>query len=69
LAEDYQEIWPPWSRCDFVEGSVPLGVGFEVSDTQARIVADGLFLMPADPDIELSAPLPVPCLPALVIMN
>ena len=42
-----------------------LGRGFEVSDVQARCsVSLSLFLLPADPDVELSAPSPAPCLSA-----
>lgn len=32
-----------------------VGTGFEVLDAQARPVAHNLFLMPSDPDIELSS--------------
>jgi hypothetical protein len=42
-----------------------LGVGFEVSGAQARPSGSGA--LPAacdDPDVELSAPCPAPCLPA-----
>jgi hypothetical protein len=39
-----------------------LGVGFEVSEAQARPNVT-LFLLPADPDVELSAPFPAHCLP------
>jgi len=42
---------------------VSLGVGFEVSDAQARPHVS-LFLLPADQDVELEAPSPAPCLPA-----
>lgn len=49
-------------RYDFVGGSVSLGVGFEVSDAQARpsvtLSSWGLS------DIELSATSPAPCLHA-----
>ena len=41
-----------------------LEVGFEVSCAQAMLsVAHSLLLLPLDPDVELSAPSPVPCLP------
>ena len=35
-----------------------LGVGFKVSDAQARPVAHSLILLPADPDVDLSATSP-----------
>jgi hypothetical protein len=49
--------------CGFVGGSVSLRMDFEVSDAQAkpRVI---LFLLPANPDIELSAPSLAPCLSA-----
>ena len=41
-----------------------MSVGFEVSYAQATpSVTHNLFLLPADQDVELSAP-PAPCLPA-----
>jgi hypothetical protein len=40
------------SRHRFVEGSVSLEVGFEVSKTQSRLNGS-LFLLPEDPDVEL----------------
>ena len=40
-----------------------LGVGFGVSNAQVK-PSISLFLLSADPDIELSAPSPAPCLPA-----
>lgn len=58
-----------------------LGAGFEISDTQARPESShSVFLLPLDPDIELSATSPVPCaasndspvptvLPAMMTMN
>ena len=57
------EMWTCWSRCGFVGTCASLGVGFEVSDAQARPSVALLFLLPADPDVELSAASPVPCLP------
>ena len=39
-----------------------LGLGFEVSEAQAR-PSISLFLLPDNLDVELSAPLPAPCLP------
>ena len=42
--------------CGLGEGSMSLGVGFEVSNAQARPSVT-LFLLPEDPDVELSAPL------------
>lgn len=32
------EVWPSWSRCGLV-GSVSLGAGFEVSDTQTSLIS------------------------------
>ena len=51
----------------FGDKNVSLGVGsmgFEVSDTQARPGSCLSFLLPVNPDVELSAPSPPPCLPA-----
>ena len=48
--------------CGLVGGSVSLGLGFEVSDAQGR-PSVALSLMPANPDVELSAPPPAPSLP------
>jgi hypothetical protein len=42
---------------------VSLGVGFRVSKSHAR-PSIFPFLLPVDPDVELSAISPVPCLPA-----
>ena len=39
-----------------------LGMAFDISDAQAR-TSVVVFLLPADPDVELSAPSPAPCLP------
>lgn len=44
-------MWPRWSSHG---GNVSLGMGFGVSNTQARPVSL-FFLLPADPDVELSA--------------
>lgn len=49
--------------CDFVGGSVSLGMGFEVSEVQAK-PSVSVFLLPAGLDVELSAPSPTPRLPA-----
>jgi hypothetical protein len=49
-------------KCGFVGESVILGVGFEIFKCQARSGVT-LFLLLADPDIQLSAIPPVPCLP------
>lgn len=46
----------------FFGGNVPLRVGFGVSKAQAR-PSGSLFLLPVDPDIELSANSPTPHLP------
>ena len=51
-----------------------LGMGFESSDAQAKLVAHTLFLLPADQDVELSAFSPAPCLcvtmlPTMVILD
>ena len=40
---------------------MPLGVGFEVTKTQARL-SGSLFLLPVDLDVELSVTSPAPCL-------
>ena len=53
----------------FIGRSMSGGVGFEVSEAQARPSAHFLFLLPTDPDVELSAPSPAPCLPAMMIMD
>ena len=50
------KVWPYSRQCGLVEGSMSLGVGFEVSNAQARPSVT-LFLLPEDPDVELSAPL------------
>jgi hypothetical protein len=55
-------MWPCWGGCGLVEGSVSLGVGFEVSEAQARS-RDFLFLLPVYLKVELSATSPGPCLP------
>lgn len=39
-------------RCGLVGGNVLLGVGFGILNVQARLSV-ALFLMPADPDVEL----------------
>ena len=31
-----EEVWPFWRRCGLVGGSLSLGLGFEVSEAQAR---------------------------------
>ena len=42
-----------------------MGTGFEVPYAQAALsVEDSPLLLPVDQDVELSAPSPVPCLPA-----
>jgi hypothetical protein len=53
LLEREQEVWPCWSGCGLVGGSVLL-----VSKGQARP-----FLVPDDPDIDLSVVSLVPGLP------
>jgi hypothetical protein len=40
-----------------------LGVGFEVSEAQAGLVALSFILWPADQAVELSVPSQAPCLP------
>ena len=50
-------------KCGLVGGGVSLGEGFEVSDAQARIKWLSFFLLPANPDVELSGSSPAPCLP------
>lgn len=46
------EVWPDWSKCDLVGGSVSLrGLGFEVS----KAMLDPVFLsLPVDQDVVLS---------------
>lgn len=41
---------------------VSVGMGFEVSEAQARPSGSILFLLPANPDVKLSAPFPTRCL-------
>ena len=49
-------LWPCWKKCV---------MNLEVSAAQAKLnAARCLFLLPVDPDIDLSAPSPAPCLPA-----
>ena len=55
-------VWPCWSRYDLVGGSVSQRGGFEVSEAQARPSVT-LFLLPANPDVELSATFPALYLP------
>ena len=43
-----------------------LGAGFEIFETQARLCVS-VFLLPADPDVELSALSPAPCLHAAML--
>ena len=50
-------------RWGLVRGSASLGVGFGVSEAQARS-SGSLSVLPADPDVELSATSPAPHLPA-----
>ena len=51
-----REVWLCGSRCGLVGGSMSLGMGFEV--------LKAFFLLPVDPDVELSATSPASCLPA-----
>ena len=51
-------------RRGFVEGSMSVGMGFEVSNAQASS-SISLFLQPDDSDVELSAPSPAARLPLL----
>ena len=55
-----------WSRYGLVGGSVSLGSGFEVTSAQVTSCVC-LFLLPAGPGVELSAP--SPCLPAFYHYN
>ena len=48
------------SRNGIVRGSMSLGMDVAVSNAQAIQVS--LFLLPTDPDVELSASSPAPCL-------
>jgi hypothetical protein len=50
-----------WHRCGLVGRSVSQRVASEISETQARPSVT-LFLLSADPDVELLANFPVPCL-------
>ena len=61
LERDY-EVWPSWSRSGLLGGSVSLKMVLGVSKVQARLSVS-LLLMPANPDTELSATSPAPCLP------
>lgn len=45
-----KEVWPFWRKY------VTRGVGFGVSNAQTR-PSVSLFMLPVDPDVELSAPL------------
>ncbi|EDL00953.1 mCG1047212, partial [Mus musculus] len=47
-----------WRKC------ITYGVGFEGSESLLQAQSIRLFLLPADPDVELSVPSPAPCLPA-----
>lgn len=49
LGPEGMEVWPCWKK------RITVGSCFEVLDAQAR---------PSDQDVDLSAPPPVPCLPA-----
>jgi hypothetical protein len=49
-------------RRGLVGGSVPGGMGFEGSEAQAGLMTHSLLLLPANPDVELSATSPAPCL-------
>jgi hypothetical protein len=49
---------------------VSLWVDFEISKAQAQTQPSGcLFLLPADPDVELSGTSPAPCLPACFLAS
>ena len=50
-------------RSGFIRGTVSLGMGFVVSNSQARPTIS-LFMLPVDPDLELSTTSLGPCLPA-----
>ena len=54
LPQKAKDVWPCWNKCGLVGGSMPLGLGFEVSKAQAR-PSGSLFLLSMDPDAELSA--------------
>ena len=49
---------------DFLEEVCHLVVGFEFQMLKPGLVASFLFLMPANPDVEVSASFSAPCLPA-----
>ncbi|EGW11090.1 hypothetical protein I79_009899 [Cricetulus griseus] len=51
-------------RCGLVGEIMSLGVGFEVSEAQTRLMAHCLFLLPVNPDVELPVTSLAPCLPA-----
>jgi hypothetical protein len=47
-----------------IGGSVSQEEGFEVFRSSSQAQCHSLFLLPADPDVDLSAPSPAPSLPA-----
>ena len=57
-------IWEGLGGVAFLEDVCHSSVDFGVSKTQPVPVSLSLFLLSADPDVELSATSPVPCLPA-----
>ena len=54
-------MWFHWSRCGLVEGSVSVGVDFEVLNAPARPRVSLSLSLPTDPDLEHSATSPAPC--------
>lgn len=59
LLDRNQEVWSYWGGCGLDRGSVSPGLGFVVSNVQARPRVL-FFLLPAKPDVELSSPFPGP---------
>lgn len=64
LLDRAQEVWPCWGECGLDRGSVSLRVGFAISRAQPRSCVS-LFLLPVDPDLELSSTSPATsaCMP------
>ena len=52
-----EEVWSYWSGCGLVRGRMSLRWALGVSKAQVR-PSDSLFLLPLDPEIELSATMP-----------
>jgi len=59
----YCEMWLCWSRYGLIRGSVSLGTGLESPEALARPSSSLSLPATMDPDVELSATSPAPCLP------